>query len=126
MAFYQRLSDVSSQQEADELLEEITDIYGNPPQQVVNLIKICVLKSKASQLGISEITIRPEKTELCFFDVKHLQSQGVFDALEKFADSTKLDVTTKLLVSFDCKKQNMSKAFEKVCEFVDYAYGKNI
>ena len=126
MAFYQRLSDISGQQDANELLEEITDVYGNPPPQVLNLIDVCLLKQKASQLGISEVVVRPDKTELCFFDVKHLQNQGVFDALEKFKDITRLDVTHKLAVSFSCKNQNMAKTFEKVCEFVDCAYGKNI
>ena len=126
MAFYQRLSDISGQQDAIELVEEITDVYGNPPQQVLNLIDVCLLKQKASQLGISEITVRPDKTELCFFDVSRLQNQGVFDALEKFKDVTRLDVTHKLAVSFAYKNQNMSKVFEKVCEFVDCAYGKNI
>ena len=125
MAFYQRLSSIASQQDADELLDEISDVYGNPPAQVLNLIDICLLKQKASALGISEVTVRPDKVELCFFDVKRLHNEGVFCALEKHKDITRLDVTHKLCVVFDCKNQTMSKAFDKVYEFVDCAYGKN-
>ena len=125
MAFYQRLSAISSQQDADELLDEILDVYGNPPPQVLNLIDICLLKQKASNLGISEVTIRPDKTELCFFDVKRLHNQGVFDALEKFKDIARLDVTHKLCIVFDCKNKNISKVFDKVYEFIECVYRKN-
>ncbi|MBQ9715154.1 MAG: transcription-repair coupling factor [Clostridia bacterium] len=126
MAFYQRLSAISSKQDADELLDEITDVYGNPPAQVLNLLDMCLLKQKASHLGISEVVVKPGRVELCFFAVSYLQNQGVFDALEKFKTITHLDVTHKLAVVFDCKKSNMAKSFEQVCQFVDCAYEKNI
>ncbi len=125
MTFYQRLANISSEQDANELLDEITDIYGAPPKEVLNLIDISLLKEKASKLGISEITVRQNNVSLCFFNKDFLQTEGVFSALEKFKNIARLDVTHKLAVVFDCGRESTEKSFAKIFEFVATAENKN-
>lgn len=125
MTFYQRLAAISSENDANELLEEITDIYGAPPKEVLNLIDISLLKEKASKLGISEITVRENNVSLCFFNKDYLQTEGVFCALDKFKNTARLDVTQKLAVVFDCGRESTEKSFAKVYEFAAIAYNKN-
>jgi len=124
MAFYQRLANVCSEDDADELLDEITDIYGTPPKEVLNLIDISLLKHKASELGISEVTVRPGNVSICFFNIQKLQTEGVFAALEKHKNIARLDVTQKLAVIFDQGRDTVEKIFEKVFDFVSTACGK--
>lgn len=124
MAFYQRLAGISGEADAAELLEEITDIYGAPPKEVLNLIDISLLKQKASDLGISEITVRPGNVALCFFNKDFLQTEGVFNALQKFKNITRLDVAHKLQVVFECGGESAEKAFGRVFRFVAEAESK--
>lgn len=56
MDLYRRMAAVRSQEDADELLDEIVDRYGDPPKGVMNLISIALLRAEAAALGISDIT----------------------------------------------------------------------
>ena len=47
---------VRDQEDADELLDEIVDRYGDPPKGVLNLIDIALLRAKAAKAGITEIS----------------------------------------------------------------------
>ena len=56
MDLYRRMAAVRSQEDADELLDEIVDRYGDPPKGVMNLLAIALLRAKAATLGISDIS----------------------------------------------------------------------
>jgi len=55
MDLYRRMAAIRTQEDADELLDEIVDRYGDPPKGVINLIDIALLRSLASRSGISDI-----------------------------------------------------------------------
>ena len=56
MDLYRRMAAVRSQEDADDLLDEIVDRYGDPPRGVMNLIDIALLRARAAASGIIEIT----------------------------------------------------------------------
>ena len=55
MDLYRRMAAIRSQEDADDLLDEIVDRYGEPPKGVLNLIDIALLRAKARELGIKDI-----------------------------------------------------------------------
>ena len=55
MDLYRRMVGIRSQSDADELLDEIVDRYGDPPRGVMNLIDIALLRARASAAGIRDI-----------------------------------------------------------------------
>ncbi|MBO5129069.1 MAG: transcription-repair coupling factor [Oscillospiraceae bacterium] len=55
MDLYRRMAAIRSQEDADDLLDEIVDRYGEPPKGVLNLIDIALLRATARQLGIKDI-----------------------------------------------------------------------
>ena len=55
MDLYRRMAAVRSQQDADDLLDEIIDRYGDPPKGVLNLVDIALLRANAKLLGITDI-----------------------------------------------------------------------
>ena len=46
---------IRSQEDADDLLDEMIDRYGDPPKGVLNLIDIALLRAQAQQAGIQDI-----------------------------------------------------------------------
>ena len=52
---YRRMAAVRTQEDADDLLDEIVDRYGEPPKGVLNLIDIALLRAKAREIGIKDI-----------------------------------------------------------------------
>ena len=55
MDLYRRMAAVRTQEDADDLLDEIVDRYGEPPRGVLNLIDIALLRAKAREVGIKDI-----------------------------------------------------------------------
>ena len=55
MDLYRRMAAIRSEADADDLLDEIVDRYGEPPKGVLNLVDIALLRAKARQAGITDI-----------------------------------------------------------------------
>ena len=55
MDLYRRMAAIRSQNDADDLLDEIIDRYGDPPKGVINLIDIALLRAEARRCGIVDI-----------------------------------------------------------------------
>ena len=55
MDLYRRMAAIRSQEDADDLLDEIVDRYGEPPRGVLNLIDIALLRAQAREVGIKDI-----------------------------------------------------------------------
>ena len=55
MDLYRRMAAIRSQEDADDLLDEIIDRYGDPPKGVLNLIDVALLRANARKLGIKDI-----------------------------------------------------------------------
>lgn len=53
---YKRVAGIQTQDEADEMTEELIDRFGEPPKSVQNLLKIAQLKAKAHRVFIKEVT----------------------------------------------------------------------
>jgi transcription-repair coupling factor (superfamily II helicase) len=70
---YQKLSTASSPAASDEsidqVLEELTDRYGEPPEQVQNLIAVSKLRRKAQKAGLSEVIVMGDKLRVAPADL---------------------------------------------------------
>jgi len=64
MDLYRRMAAIRSQNDADDLLDEIVDRYGDPPKGVMNLIEIALLRANAKTAGIKDI--RQKGSEILF------------------------------------------------------------
>ncbi|MBR7123096.1 MAG: transcription-repair coupling factor [Oscillospiraceae bacterium] len=64
MDLYRRMAAIRSQEDSDDLLDEIIDRYGEPPKGVLNLIDIALLRANARKAHI--IDIRQKASEVLF------------------------------------------------------------
>ena len=55
MDLYRRMAAIRTEEESEELLDEIVDRFGDPPKGVLNLVAIALLRAKAAGVGISKI-----------------------------------------------------------------------
>jgi transcription-repair coupling factor (superfamily II helicase) len=65
---YQKLSTASapaaSADSIDHVLEELTDRYGDPPEQVTNLIAVSRLRRMAQKAGLSEVVVMGDRLRI--------------------------------------------------------------
>ena len=55
MDLYRRMAAIRTQEDADDLLDEIIDRYGEPPKGVLNLVEVALLRANARKSGICDI-----------------------------------------------------------------------
>ena len=56
MDLYRRMAAVRSRADADDLLDEIVDRYGDPPKGVMNLLAVALLRARAAAAGVADIS----------------------------------------------------------------------
>ena len=74
MDLYRRMAAIRSQEDADDLLDEIVDRYGEPPKGVLNLIDIALLRAKAREIGVKDIR---QKAGDVLFTLSNLNFEAV-------------------------------------------------
>ncbi|MBQ6165730.1 MAG: transcription-repair coupling factor [Clostridia bacterium] len=55
LGIYRRIADIRTQEDADDVLDELIDRFGEPPESVKGLITILLLRNTAAKFGIYEI-----------------------------------------------------------------------
>ncbi len=123
LALYKRIADVDSAAARDELLEEITDRYGTPPQQVVNLLDISYLRSLCARAGVDRLRQRDDAV-ICYFTLgKSVDFAHITKAISSFPKRAALSASGVLALLI--KSKNLSDAallklccsiFEKINE----------
>lgn len=60
LEMYKRVSRIDDQEDADIIIEEARDRFGEPPKSFLRLIRIAVLKASAHSIGITDIKYQDE------------------------------------------------------------------
>ena len=74
MDLYRRMAAIRSQEDAEDLLDEIVDRYGEPPKGVLNLIDVALMRATARKMGIQDIK---QKGSEVFFTLYNLNFNAV-------------------------------------------------
>ena len=74
MDLYRRMAAIRSDEDADDLLDEIVDRYGEPPKGVLNLVAIALLRAKAKECAITDIR---QKAGEVWFTLAELNFEAV-------------------------------------------------
>ena len=56
MDLYRRIAKIRTEEDADDMVDELIDRFGDPPRPVNNLISVALLRGNAARCGISEIS----------------------------------------------------------------------
>lgn len=71
MALYKRIASVETKADCDDLIDELSDRYGEPPSEVLSLLRIALIHSLAVTCGFKKVTqnghevnITPEKFDV--------------------------------------------------------------
>ena len=56
MDLYRRIARIRTEEDADDVVDELVDRYGDPPKAVNNLISIALLRARAAECGMTDIS----------------------------------------------------------------------
>ncbi len=103
MDLYRRIAGIRSEEEADDITDELIDRYGDPPRQVNNLIAVALMRATAAQNGISEITQKGTTLSFLLADFD-LQRVSALCAGEKYKGRLVFSAGEKPSLSLRLKK----------------------
>lgn len=70
LGIYKRIAAVKNDDDVSDVIDELCDRFGDPPQSVTGLLDIAVLRNKAAALGIAEITSKGSSAVLHINSIK--------------------------------------------------------
>ena len=115
MDLYRRMAAIRSDEDADDLLDEIVDRYGEPPRGVLNLVDIALLRAKAKECAITDIRQKAGEiwftlAELNFDAVTRICADDDYQKRVQFVASAKVP-TLRLKLSPKVDSLKQSKVF---------------
>ncbi len=112
MDLYRRMAAIRSQEDADDLLDEIVDRYGDPPKGVLNLIDVALLRANARKVGIKDIKQKAGEVLFTLCDLKFeafsaLCSEAVYkNRIQLLASAKEPTIRLKLASGVDSLRQS--------------------
>lgn len=81
LQIYRRIADIKGDDDAADVIDELCDRFGDPPESVEGLIKIALLRGKAASNDIYEITMQGDRV---IFRISNLDMQKISLAAAHF------------------------------------------
>ena len=115
MELYRRIALIRTEEEADDLTDELIDRFGEPPAGVNALIHVALLRGEAGKAGITDIT---QKQGCLRFTVKDFDMEKVsfLYAQPEYKGRLKVEAGSKPCLSIKIK--NKSRVIDEARKFV--------
>lgn len=92
---YKRIAGIETQEESDEMLEELIDRFGEPPKSVQNLLTIARLKAMANHVYVEEVKQQGEELKLFMFERAKIDPVKIPDLVTKLAPALSFKMDAK-------------------------------
>ncbi len=89
---YKRIAGIVSETDADEMLEELIDRFGEPPKSVINLIRIARLKAEAHKVYVKEIIQKGEMLKIILFERAEINPAMIPELVGKYNGALKFNI----------------------------------
>ena len=107
LGIYKRIANIRSDEDAEDVIDELCDRFGDPPQSVVGLIDIAILRNKAANAKIAEITSVGNTAVL---HINSIEAETVHKLTEYFGNRFMLNAAAKPVYTVKLNKgQKMSQ-----------------
>lgn len=121
---YKRIAAIEEDGDREDILEELIDRYGDPPQCVVNLINIAYMKALASRAGITHIIQRPDAIIMRFGVSSGVDFERLTRALEVIKKRASVSAGDKLAVIYRTLGVDTADAVAQIIKFLKSASGE--
>ena len=112
---YRRIADIRSNDDAEDVIDEVIDRFGDMPKVVESLINVALIRSKANKMGVN--AIRERDGNVCIY-FKEIRCKGAADIMERVNKSGKravLDMGVKPHIRIESKPgENTEAALKSV------------
>lgn len=123
MRIYKRIADVATVAQRDELVKELSDIFGPCPKPLKNLINISLLKNMARGYDVTKITINKMGAGVVFEDANVFKNESIMRAVSAYSSEAVLTSTIPPNLVFNVKELSPEEKIDKLIDFFVEAEG---
>jgi len=106
IGIYKRIANIRNDEDVSDVIDELCDRFGEPPQSVMGLIDIAILRSKAANAKIAEIT---GTANTAILHINSIEPKVMAKLSEYFGNRFMLNASAKPIYTVKLKKgQKMS------------------
>ena len=106
---YKRIAGIENEEEAEDMLEEMTDRFGEPPKAVLNLLEIAKLKAKAHGLYITEVSGSPNRLKLTMYEKAGIVVTKIPEFISRYQGAVKFQASGAPYFLYERKNNKMNE-----------------
>ena len=106
---YKRIAGIETEEEKDEMLEELIDRFGEPPKSVLSLLRVARLKALAHAVYITEIKQTGSLIKLTMFERARINPEKIPELIAQYKSSLKFNMAENPYFTFDLKNGSVAK-----------------
>ena len=103
---YRRIARVRTEEDADEMIAELIDRYGDPPPEAVALVRVAELRAQAAEIGVAEITQKSGRLRLRLADFDMSVISSLY-SMPEFSGRIKVEAGSEPAVSLALKTKDV-------------------
>ena len=89
---FKTAASIESEEECDDMLEELIDRFGEPPKSVTNLLAVAHIKALANSVFVTEISQKGDTIKFTMFEKAKVNPSKIPSLLEKYKNTMKFTV----------------------------------
>ena len=109
---YKRIAGIESEQEREDMIEELTDRFGTVPKPVQNLLDIAYLRVLAKEVFVTEIKGESGAVKLSVYEKAAYDNERIPELISRYAGALTLKVVAKPYFLYKMKKGYAANADE--------------
>ena len=118
MDLYRRIAAIRSQEDADDLVDEMLDRYGDAPKSVLALLDVALLRAAAAKVGITDITQKESTVQFTLGDMD-LERLAAVCGMKKYRTRLRLGAgsTPCMMLRLQPKEDVLEQCMELIDTF---------
>ncbi len=127
MDTYKAIAEMNSVKEFNSVKNGLSDTYGELPLEVVNLIRISVVKNIATRLDVKKVTVTKERCALTFNTLTAFKDGKIMDTVDRFKSVCKFSMANGYEIIFDRNRYSSEDMLKVISKFLQSVlpFGKN-
>ena len=116
MDLYRRIALIRTEADADDVLDELIDRFGEPPSAVTSLVRVALLRGEAGRAGITDITQKGNilRFTLSDFDMERVSA---LYAQSRWKGRLKVEASKKPVLAL--KLASKTRVLDEAAAFID-------
>ena len=121
---YKRIADIQTDEETEEMLEELIDRFGDPPKPVENLLYIAKIKSLAHEVYMTEISQKADTVKFTLYGKAKLDVAKIPEFIASYGNNLKFTMDAKApYFTYFLKKNSREKNVDARTVIEDFLNG---